>query len=131
MATQLVQDTLTHLPLPPYPSPALSHTPSPYHHSALNSPKQAAPLQPQTKINSYENPQRTRPDSPQSSSMQTRSEYSFHSDPSNPVVNGPVKQPTPTLFLSSPTGLGNARRGGPDAPRAASWMCVAVQAGAW
>ncbi len=49
----------------------------------------------------------------------------------NPVVNGPVKQPTLTLFLSSPTGFGNARRGGPDAPRAASWMCVAVRAGDW
>lgn len=52
-------------------------------------------------------------------------------EPFKPVVNGPVKQPTLTLFLSSPTGFGNARRGGPEASRAASWMWVAVLAGDW
>jgi hypothetical protein len=49
-----------------------------------------------------------------------------------PVVNGPCMQPT-LRSVPSPvsSGLGNARRGGPEAPSAASWMCVAVRAGLW
>lgn len=37
-----------------------------------------------------------------------------------PVTNGAVRQPYETRSLSSPTGLGNAMRGGPEAPRAAA-----------
>ena len=48
-----------------------------------------------------------------------------------PVWKGPVKHPLETRYLSSPTGLGNAILGGPEAPFAASWMCVAVRAGDW
>jgi hypothetical protein len=46
-----------------------------------------------------------------------------------PVVNGPFRHPSETRRLLSPSGLGNARRGGPLAPLAASWICVAVFAG--
>lgn len=57
--------------------------------------------------------------------QQTVQDYSFQGQ------FRPLKQPTLFLRLSSPSGLGNAIRGGPEAPRTAEWMCVAVLAGDW
>ena len=40
----------------------------------------------------------------------------------------PMERRTPS---QTGCGLGKAMRGGPDLPLAASWMCVAVEAGDW